>query len=61
VAPVFVRNGAIYAARGAFVEATHRLMDDRPLLLEMSPSESLNIDHPADLEALRARLERRAS
>lgn len=56
VAPVFVRNGAIYAARTRFIEATQRFVDDRPLLLEMSKEESLNIDHPSDLEALRARI-----
>lgn len=52
--PAMVRNGALYVTRTAYLRATGSLVCDRPLLLEMSKLDSIDVDTPEDLVLLRA-------
>ncbi len=52
--PTMVRNGALYVVSADYVRRTGRLVGDRPMLLQMSKAESIDLDTPADLEILRA-------
>jgi CMP-N,N'-diacetyllegionaminic acid synthase len=49
----FIRNGAIYLTRTAFVLSEKKLICDRPMLLNMKKSDSVDIDSPEDLEIAR--------
>ena len=49
----YIRNGAIYLTRTAFLRQTKLLISQQPLLYEMSRERSANIDSPADLEWVR--------
>ena len=48
--PVYHRNGAIYACRVPFFEASGALWDSRPAPYLMPRERSLNIDDPLDFE-----------
>lgn len=52
--PCMVRNGALYITRVPYLRATGQLVCDRPMLLEMSKHESVDVDTPDDLILLRA-------
>ncbi len=52
--PAMVRNGALYVTRTAYLKATGSLVCDRPVLLEMSKLDSIDVDAPDDLILLRA-------
>lgn len=52
--PCMVRNGALYITRVPYLRATGQLVCDRPLLLEMSKHDSVDVDTPDDLILLRA-------
>lgn len=49
-----VRNGALYVTRTPYLKATGSLVCDRPVLLEMSKLDSIDVDAPDDLILLRA-------
>ena len=49
-----VRNGALYVTRTPYLKATGSLVCDRPVLLEMSKLDSIDVDAPDDLMLLRA-------
>jgi CMP-N,N'-diacetyllegionaminic acid synthase len=51
---VMVRNGALYVTRTSYLKAKRSLVCDRPVLLEMSKLDSIDIDTPEDLILLRA-------
>ena len=48
--PVYVRNGAIYAATRTLVMEQGKMLDDQPIGYEMPLERSLNIDSQSDLE-----------
>jgi CMP-N,N'-diacetyllegionaminic acid synthase len=52
--PAMVRNGAVYVTRTPYIKKTGSLVCDRPILLEMSKLESIDVDAPEDLILLRA-------
>ncbi|KAK6032465.1 cytidylyltransferase [Ostertagia ostertagi] len=52
--PAMVRNGALYVTRTAYLKATGSLVCDRPVLLEMTKLDSIDVDAPDDLILLRA-------
>ncbi len=52
--PAMVRNGALYVTRTPYLRATGSLVCDRPVLLEMSKLDSIDLDAPEDLVLLRA-------
>jgi CMP-N,N'-diacetyllegionaminic acid synthase len=52
--PAMVRNGALYVTRVPYLKATGSLVCDRPVLLEMSKLDSIDVDAPDDLILLRA-------
>jgi CMP-N-acetylneuraminic acid synthetase len=52
--PAMVRNGALYVTRTSYLKATGSLVCDRPVLLEMSKLDSIDVDAPDDLTLLRA-------
>jgi CMP-N-acetylneuraminic acid synthetase len=52
--PAMVRNGALYVTRTPYLKATGSLVCDRPVLLEMSKLDSIDVDAPDDLILLRA-------
>ncbi len=52
--PAMVRNGALYVTRAPYLRATGSLVCDRPVLLEMSKLDSIDVDAPDDLILLRA-------
>jgi len=52
--PAMVRNGALYVTRTPYLKATGSLVCDRPILLEMSKLDSIDVDAPEDLVLLRA-------
>ncbi len=52
--PAMVRNGALYVTRTPYLKATGSLVCDRPVLLEMSKLDSIDVDAPDDLVLLRA-------
>lgn len=52
--PAMVRNGALYVTRTSYLKATGSLVCDRPVLLEMSKLDSIDVDAPDDLILLRA-------
>ena len=49
----YIRNGAIYLTRTAYLRQTKQLISQQPLLYEMPRERSVNIDAPADLEWVR--------
>lgn len=53
IEPVFLRNGAIYMTQVDYLLKQRRLISKIPLLFEMPPERSLNLDTMADLEKLR--------
>lgn len=55
--PAMVRNGALYVTRVPYLRATGQLICDRPMLLEMSKIDSLDIDTLDDLRLVRAVLQ----
>lgn len=59
--PTWVRNGAVYLTRVDFIREQGRLVCDRPLLLPMAKTDSVDLDTPEDLAILRAILCARAS
>ncbi len=50
---VFVRNGAIYLTKVSYIKETHQIISDKPLLIEMKKSQSINIDTLEDVEILK--------
>ncbi len=52
--PAMVRNGALYVTRTSYIKETGSMVCDRPILLEMSKLESVDVDAPEDLILLRA-------
>lgn len=52
--PAMVRNGALYVTRVPYLRATGALVCDRPVLLEMTKLDSIDVDAPDDLILLRA-------
>ena len=52
--PAMVRNGALYITRVPYLRETGQLVCDRPMLLEMSKIDSIDVDTPDDLKLLRA-------
>jgi CMP-N,N'-diacetyllegionaminic acid synthase len=52
--PAMVRNGALYVTRTPYLKAAGSLVCDRPVLLEMSKLDSIDVDAPDDLILLRA-------
>lgn len=52
--PAMVRNGALYVTRTPYLKASGSLVCDRPVLLEMSKLDSIDVDAPDDLILLRA-------
>lgn len=52
--PAMVRNGALYVTRTPYLKTTGSLVCDRPVLLEMSKLDSIDVDAPDDLILLRA-------
>ena len=52
--PAMVRNGALYVTRTSYLKASGSLVCDRPVLLEMSKLDSIDVDAPDDLILLRA-------
>jgi len=57
VAPVYVRNGAVYIVRTEYLERTQRLIADIPLVLVMDAGVSVNVDGPEELKQVREILE----
>lgn len=55
VPEVLVRNGTLYGVRTSFLRQSGKLICDRPLFVEMSEADSINVDAPADLKRLRQR------
>ncbi|RXJ68994.1 hypothetical protein CRV08_06065 [Halarcobacter ebronensis] len=49
----FVRNGAIYITKTQYIKKEHQIISDEPLFIEMSKSDSINIDTQEDLEIIR--------
>lgn len=49
----YVRNGVIYITSVPYIRASGRIIADRPLLVEMKKSDSINIDSMEDVEMLR--------
>lgn len=54
--PTWVRNGAVYLTRSSYLREQKRLICDRPLLMKMRKSDSINVNSSDDLVLLRARL-----
>ncbi|MBT9507331.1 acylneuraminate cytidylyltransferase family protein [Rhodoferax sp.] len=52
--PAMIRNGALYVTRTPYLRASGSLVCDRPVLLEMSKLDSIDVDAPDDLILLRA-------
>lgn len=52
--PAMIRNGALYVTRTPYLKASGSLVCDRPVLLEMSKLDSIDVDAPDDLILLRA-------
>ena len=50
---VFVRNGAIYLTKVSYIKETHQIISDKPLLIEMKKSQSINVDSLEDVEILK--------
>lgn len=50
---VFVRNGAIYLTKVSYIKETHQIISDKPLLIEMKKSQSINVDTLEDVEILK--------
>jgi len=50
---IFVRNGSIYLTKTDYLNETHQIISDSPLLFEMKKNDSINIDTLEDLELLR--------
>jgi len=53
---VFVRNGAIYLTKVSYLKETGQIISDKPLLIEMRKSQSVNIDTLEDLEIFKRAL-----
>lgn len=51
--PIMVRNGAVYLTRVDYLRRTGQLISDRPMLLEMTKLQSIDVDTPGDLRLLR--------
>lgn len=51
---IWIRNGSIYITKTSYIIEHNRLICDKPHLLEMSKSDSMNLDTPEDLITLRA-------
>lgn len=54
--PTWVRNGAVYLTRTEYLRDHRRFICDRPLLMKMRKSDSINVNCADDLVLLRARL-----
>ncbi len=52
-----IRNGALYITRVPYLRATGQLVCDRPMFMQMSKVDSIDVDTPDDLKLLRAVLE----
>jgi len=50
---VFVRNGSIYITRSEYLKTQKLIISDDPLFVEMSKSDSINVDTLDDLELLK--------
>ena len=50
---IYVRNGAVYLTTSKYLKEIHKIISDNPLMLEMSKSQSINIDTVEDLVILR--------
>lgn len=50
----WIRNGALYVTRVAYLRGTGQLICDRPMLLPMRKADSIDVDTPDDLMLLRA-------
>lgn len=53
---VYVRNGSIYLTKTSYLKEMKQIISDNPLLIEMSKSESINLDTMEDLILLRKML-----
>jgi len=53
---VYVRNGSIYIVNVSYLIETNQIISDTPLLIEMSKSDSINVDTLEDLYFLQERL-----
>jgi len=53
---VYVRNGSIYLTKTSYLKEMKQIISDNPLLIEMSKSESINLDTMEDLIILRKML-----
>ena len=51
---IYVRNGALYITRVDYLRRTGQIVCDRPMLMRMSKSASIDVDTPEDLAILRA-------
>ncbi len=50
---IYVRNGAVYLTSSKYLRKEEKVISDKPLMLEMSKSQSVNIDTEEDLVLLR--------
>ena len=50
------RNGSIYIVNVSYLIETNQIISDTPLLIEMSKSDSINVDTLEDLYFLQERL-----
>jgi CMP-N-acetylneuraminic acid synthetase len=50
---IFVRNGAIYLTKCEYLKHEKKIISDSPLMIEMTKSQSINIDTEEDLVLLR--------
>lgn len=50
---VFVRNGAIYLTKVSYIKERYQIISDKPLLIEMKKSQSINVDTLEDVEILK--------
>jgi CMP-N,N'-diacetyllegionaminic acid synthase len=53
---VYVRNGSIYIVKTSYLIKTNKIISDKPILIEMSKSDSINIDTVEDFNILEERL-----
>lgn len=53
---IYVRNGAVYLTKSDYLRHEEKIISDTPLMLEMSKSQSINVDTLEDLELLRKTL-----
>ena len=50
---IYIRNGSIYISSVNYLKSEQKIISDNPLFIEMSKSNSINIDTIEDLELLR--------